>query len=142
MISYLIYQDNGKIIGHGLSTIEDFKYVIATNKNVLVIENPIDTYTSYIQDGSIVKIPDSPGIDYIFDYDTKDWILDIVGFKEAVTRQRDSLLANGPDRISPVWWDSMTPEKQTEWFAYRQSLLDITDQPGYPFEITWPEKPQ
>lgn len=27
------------------------------------------------------------------------------------------------------------------WATYRQSLRDITAQPGYPFTITWPVKP-
>lgn len=26
--------------------------------------------------------------------------------------------------------------------AYRQSLRDITAQPGFPYEVTWPEKPE
>lgn len=28
-----------------------------------------------------------------------------------------------------------------EWKAYRQSLRDITAQPGFPHNVTWPEKP-
>lgn len=29
----------------------------------------------------------------------------------------------------------------TEWATYRQALRDVTDQAGFPNEITWPEKP-
>lgn len=28
-----------------------------------------------------------------------------------------------------------------EWAAYRQALRDITEQPGFPIEITWPAEP-
>lgn len=28
------------------------------------------------------------------------------------------------------------------WTTYRQALRDITDQPGYPDNIAWPETPQ
>ena len=28
-----------------------------------------------------------------------------------------------------------------EWATYRQALRDITSQAGFPWEITWPEKP-
>jgi len=28
------------------------------------------------------------------------------------------------------------------WAAYRQSLRDITNQPGFPWDIIWPEAPQ
>lgn len=32
-------------------------------------------------------------------------------------------------------------EKAVEWEAYRQALRDITKQPGFPFDVKWPEKP-
>ena len=35
----------------------------------------------------------------------------------------------------------MTSEQQTAWAAYRTALLDITDQAGFPHNITWPTKP-
>lgn len=28
-----------------------------------------------------------------------------------------------------------------EWEVYRQALRDITDQAGFPYEVTWPAKP-
>jgi len=30
----------------------------------------------------------------------------------------------------------------TDWATYRQALRDVTDQAGFPNEITWPEKPE
>lgn len=33
------------------------------------------------------------------------------------------------------------PTKRQEWATYRQSLRDITEQPGFPDNITWPAKP-
>ena len=29
----------------------------------------------------------------------------------------------------------------SDWSKYRQSLRDLTDQEGFPFEIQWPDKP-
>lgn len=29
-----------------------------------------------------------------------------------------------------------------DWAQYRQALRDITDQPGFPFDVTWPEEPK
>ena len=29
----------------------------------------------------------------------------------------------------------------TEWISYRQALRDITQQPGFPWDIVWPSKP-
>lgn len=56
-------------------------------------------------------------------------------------QKRNALLADGPDRISPVWWEAMTLEEQQSWIDYRQALLDVTSQPNYPQEIVWPIKP-
>jgi hypothetical protein len=28
-----------------------------------------------------------------------------------------------------------------EWELYRQALRDITEQTGFPYEVTWPTKP-
>lgn len=33
-------------------------------------------------------------------------------------------------------------ENQAEWLVYRQALRDISDQPGYPHEVVWPEEPE
>lgn len=29
-----------------------------------------------------------------------------------------------------------------DWITYRNALRDITDQPGFPEDLTWPEKPE
>ena len=34
------------------------------------------------------------------------------------------------------------PVDQTAWAAYRQALRDITDQEGFPANVTWPVKPE
>lgn len=33
------------------------------------------------------------------------------------------------------------PVDQAAWAVYRQALRDITDQEGFPNEVTWPEEP-
>lgn len=33
------------------------------------------------------------------------------------------------------------PVDQTAWAVYRQALRDITDQPGFPANVNWPEPP-
>lgn len=37
---------------------------------------------------------------------------------------------------------SDTPEPSQEWLDYRQALRDVPQQPGFPQNIIWPEKPQ
>ena len=50
--------------------------------------------------------------------------------------ERDSLLA-----ATDVW--ALSDRTMTaEQTAYRQALRDITDQAGFPTDITWPTKPE
>jgi hypothetical protein len=56
--------------------------------------------------------------------------------------QRDNLLLE-LDMIvgNPLRWASFTTEQQTAWANYRQALLDVPQQPGFPNIINWPIKP-
>jgi hypothetical protein len=60
-----------------------------------------------------------------------------------VRMERDNILSTVVDPIvsNPLRWADMTSEKQAEWASYRTALLDITDQDGFPHDITWPTKP-
>lgn len=55
--------------------------------------------------------------------------------------KRDGLLRRHIDIMNGIRWSAMTPEKQAEWFAYRQALLDVPEQTGFPDSIVWPTKP-
>lgn len=45
------------------------------------------------------------------------------------------------DAISAVRWAMMPKTQQTAWKNYRQGLLDVPEQVGFPFSIDWPIKP-
>jgi len=55
----------------------------------------------------------------------------------AVREQRDYLLAQSDWTQLPDVPDAT----KTMWATYRQALRDITAQPGFPQDVTWPEKP-
>lgn len=61
-----------------------------------------------------------------------------------VARQNRASLLAEVDAIAgnALRWADLTPDQQAEWAAYRQSLLNITDQEGFPQNITWPNKPE
>lgn len=42
---------------------------------------------------------------------------------------------------NPFYWETLSLEQKNERLAYRQALLDITIQPGYPSKVVWPEYP-
>jgi len=63
---------------------------------------------------------------------------------KAPREARDRILVEEVDPIvsNVLRWNDMTDAKRTEWTNYRQALLDIPQQEGYPNNITWPTKPE
>jgi hypothetical protein len=62
---------------------------------------------------------------------------------DAVRAERDHRLASEVDVIAgnALRWGALTPEQQAEWAAYRQDLLDVPQQSGFPDNVTWPTMP-
>ena len=61
----------------------------------------------------------------------------------AVRAERDMKLATEVDPIAgnALRWAALTAEQQQAWADYRQALLDIPQQAGFPHEVVWPTKP-
>lgn len=55
-------------------------------------------------------------------------------------RERTRRLAADVDSINPLRWEGMSENEKTKLHEYRQALLDITKQKGFPFNIEWPSK--
>ena len=49
--------------------------------------------------------------------------------------EMDSILSN------PLRWNAMSSDDQAAWTTYRQALLDVPQQSGFPETISWPTKP-
>jgi hypothetical protein len=58
-------------------------------------------------------------------------------FNAAVSR-RDSLLQNINDRLQD---ESYSTEQRNALMGYRNALLDLTDQKGFPTNTVWPQLP-
>lgn len=61
-------------------------------------------------------------------------------------QQASSVRSTRNKLISESDWTQLddTPisnSKKLEWAAYRQSLRDVPDQTGFPWDIAWPKKP-
>jgi len=54
--------------------------------------------------------------------------------------KRKQLLETIVDPVvsNPLRWNDLTSDQQQAYKDYRQALLDITDQDGYPETIEWP----
>lgn len=61
---------------------------------------------------------------------------------EEVRGKRNALL-DGLDKVvsNPLRYGSYSSEQMLELITYRQDLLDITKQAGFPTKVKWPDKP-
>ena len=138
MKNFVVYLSNGKVVKNG--SCQDETFDLQAEEGESIIEADF-TGNQYVENDILVDMPEKPIGYYEFDYSSKAWVFDEQSAISAATQQRDALLRDGPDRISPIWYDSMTEQERQEWADYRQALLDITSQPDYPNVIIWPIKP-
>ena len=58
-----------------------------------------------------------------------------------VRRKRMWYLLTKVDTMNPIIWETLNQEEKQSWIDYRQALLDIPNQPGFPDVIDWPVDP-
>lgn len=76
--------------------------------------------------------------------DVQDGINVFTGETISDTSEHDVLMERGK-RLSSTDWTQLPDVSESiknKWAPYRQALRDITDQPGYPKDIVWPEQPE
>ena len=64
--------------------------------------------------------------------------------KEKVSSARDkrnSLLSSSVDTVNAIRYNAMKEKDKKAWAEYRQALLDIPQQEGFPDNIIWPTPP-
>ena len=133
MTNYVLYNSAGKILRVGQCQAEDLPL-----QGEYVIEGVANDSTQYIQDGVVVNMPPKPGKFYVFDYNSKQWAVDETSADSDARSKRKTLF------LDSDWTQLADISAATKalWEPYRQALRDITDQPGYPFNIVWPTPPQ
>lgn len=96
----------------------------------------------FYHDGSdFLPIPEKPGDEYVLDRASKQWCIDDELASLQAKVKRDRLLAVSIDTMNPMRWETLTDTQKREWRSYRQDLLDVPQQSGFPRTITWPEVP-
>jgi hypothetical protein len=62
---------------------------------------------------------------------------------QAVRATRDMKLATEVDPIAgnALRWAALDADTQAAWAAYRQALLDVPSQAGFPNDVVWPQEP-
>lgn len=99
---------------------------------------------NYVRDRRAVRKPPRPRapeyMQYVFNYTTAAWELDTAATAQAARLQRNEMFKY-VDKISPIWYATMSAQQRLDAQAYRQALLDITQQSDFPLNIQWPRVP-
>jgi hypothetical protein len=134
-MTYTIYLEATGQILRVVQT-EDIEIQLQTGE--AYIEGSVDDSAYYIENGLPVAIPPKPNEYSVFDYSTKSWVADInIATGDALAKRQRLLIRSDWTQMPDVQL-----QNKTEWATYRQELRDITDQPGYPFNVVWPTPPQ
>lgn len=134
-MTYTIYLE---VTGQILRVVqtEDIEIQLQANENY--IAGSVDDSAYYIENGSPVAMPPKPNEYSVFNYSTKSWVADInIATGDALAKRQKLLVRSDWTQMPDVQL-----QNKTEWATYRQELRDITDQPGYPFNVIWPTQPQ
>lgn len=141
-MNYTVYDSTTGEIQH-VFTSQDPELVAQNLQGLTYIAGDYNSKDYYIVDQQPVAKPDVPevaGHVYKFDYAQRAWQLDIAKTQTASRQMRNNLLGL-VDRINPIWYASLTSQQQSELAQYRQCLLDVPQQPGWPESVTWPRQP-
>jgi hypothetical protein len=75
-----------------------------------------------------------------WDLATRSWTVNTAQSSVRVRDIRNAKLV-AVDRVNPFWYDSMSAADRAEVQAYRQALLHVPEQSGFPVDVIWPVKP-
>tara|TARA_R110000868_G_scaffold283001_1_gene543367 strand:+ start:95 stop:532 length:438 start_codon:yes stop_codon:yes gene_type:complete len=141
-MNYTIYDlSTGKIEAPVSFGDEETAQLNLSDKNYISGLYSADEY--YISNNKAVsKGPNPSSItqQWQFNYDTKSWIL-IKDYSSDIIRTQRNTLLSEIDKINPIWYAELTTQQQTELAHYRQLLLDVPQQAGFPITVSWPAKP-
>lgn len=95
-------------------------------------------------------IADHPSVDYDTEVVTEGefrqvngaWVLEMVVQRLPEEEASDHVRAKRNDLLDASDWRFLSDQSPSaEWAQYRQALRDVPLQPGFPYNVTWPEEP-
>ena len=152
MINYVIYDIvSGEIKRNGTSEEADTSYELLVDVGQQAMIGFGDYYTHWVNNGVIQPYTDDQRARksvqqpyyIVWSNRTFDWAdtrspeqLEQIAANSAINRRNILLLNSDWTQLPDV---PLT--NRDEWVTYRQTLRDITDQPGFPNTIIWPVSP-
>jgi hypothetical protein len=107
------------------------------NEALIEVEEEIEPGKAYIENGKLIKVAEEIPDGYQFDARTKKVIVHPFRKAKLDRTKRNELLKNTDHYMLE---DSR--KNKNAWAKYRQALRDITEQPGFPHDVEWPEPPR
>jgi hypothetical protein len=92
-------------------------------------------------------VPKRPEQYYDYNVNSETWVLNVDKefevLSENIRNERDYRLRS-MDKIvaNPLRWAAMSASDQAAWTQYREDLLNVPQQQGFPHTIEWPTKPE
>lgn len=112
-----------------------------TVENVIIIDYPIEGFVPYKQGIELAPRHDGE-IGWLWTDEGWRTNIDAEQLKKEIREKRDKYLVLYVDSINSVRWETLSDEKKQEFINYRQALLDVPAQTGFPNEIHWPTVPE
>ena len=140
MIKTIYNKNTGQIVAvRGGNSIE-----LSVPENYATVEGRYNAATQYIDaTGQAQDLPPKPQDDqsYRLNWTTKVWELVVPPVTADSVRDQRNAFLQEIDSVSATRYASLTTEQQTELQQYRQALLAVPQQTGFPGTVTWPAKP-
>ena len=137
----VIYDSVGRILRTCDGAYGDPSLLVTEGESFVLIESPkdgmLDIAMNMVDGGEVVPLPPKPSEDHRFDYVNKTWALDHSRQGRKVRSKRNQLLQESDWTQLP----DVPIATKDAWAVYRQALRDITEQPGFPFDVVWPQPP-
>lgn len=132
-MNFTTYSKNGQITGvtNDMDRAKSENYILGTyNSNEYYVRNKV-----------AIKYPPKPKnsshVVYNFDYDTNCWVIN-VNETDIMARQLRNEFFKYVDKVNPLWFDELSDLEKIQLAGFRNDLIGITKQPGYPVQIQWP----
>lgn len=141
MNPYVLYDFVGKI------TVSSYQpngvdIVIPPDLSLLYTNTYIEYVNDYyVQDGVLHKKPTKVNEFDEWNYEQQAWQSSYETASKQVLDERLRLLEESDWTALVGAEERLGTEVFNQWQTYRQALRDITDQPGYPFDINFPVAP-
>lgn len=117
------------------------------------IEGKVNEQTQYFINGSVCNYTETElalkqNIPFGYCWKMPEKIIEQILSDEAIynyhadlVRQKRDEMLKVVDGMNPMRWETLTAEQQQQWREYRQALLDIPQQEGFPFSVIFPNAP-